>query len=97
MTNNNQSDYNQQNYNQPIRMIPKLNNEYVLFKAVEFGEVFGDMYLESDLDLPKNVQVDMLERCINDMIGVICNQITKLLIGLLIIRNDVAVKVSSKQ
>ena len=61
---------NQQNSNQPIRMIPKLNNEYVLFKAVEFGEVFGDMYLESDLDFPKNVQEEMLERCINDMIGV---------------------------
>lgn len=64
------TDSNQPNHNQPIRMIPKLNNDYVLFKAVEFGEVFGDMYLESDLDLPKNVQVDMLERCINDMIGV---------------------------
>lgn len=70
MTDSNQTNSNQPNNNQPIRMIPKLNNKYVLFKAVEFGEVFGDMYLESDLDFPKNVQEEMLERCINDMIGV---------------------------
>lgn len=57
--------------NQPIRKIPKLNDEYVLFKAVEFGEVFGDMYLDNDLNLPENVQEEMFSMCINDMIEVL--------------------------